>query len=232
MLFAALICGLSMSLTSCKDDDDDLTPEQRAEKEAAEKADKANKFWEVASQLVGSSAYTEDYQDKTFEPTIGVADEGNSQTRIVLTNSPAAAAQLYSYLVGAEGIDENTASHTFQDPDVGTLTYTKTGDGRSWATVDVNIKQIPHLTKIIYRSAEQGGDNAFFGGGTAYYRFGDVISRQITTFSGQAATEYWICVRPSFDPEGKGESHWVTVCPLPKENVWEYHGTKSSNKRT
>lgn len=230
LLCTALACAVAMSVTSCSDDDN-LTPEQKAEKEAAEKAEKASKFWDVASQLVDNSAYTEDYQDKTFEPTIGVAEEGNTTERVVLTNSPAAAAQFYSYLVGAEGIDENTATHTFRDPDVGTLTYTKTG-GNSWATVDVDIKQIPHLTRIIYRSAEQGGDNASFGGGTAYYRFGDVISRQITTFSGAQATEYWICVRPSFDPEGKGESHWVTISPLPKENVWEYPGTKSSNKRT
>ena len=29
MLMAALVCGLSLSVTSCKDDDDDNTSEQR-----------------------------------------------------------------------------------------------------------------------------------------------------------------------------------------------------------
>ena len=41
-------------------------------------------------------------------------------------------------------------------------------------------------------------------------------------------TEYWVCVRPAFDPEGKGESHWVSLSPLPRENVWPYYD-KSEN---
>ncbi len=76
----------ALALPSCKDDDDpkDNHTSDTEEGEAIEGAEanaKAVKFWDVASQLVGTGAYTIDYENATFEPTIGTAD-GN--TRIAL----------------------------------------------------------------------------------------------------------------------------------------------------
>lgn len=224
---AALVCGLTLGLTSCKPNEDDLNPEEKAHKEA----EKLNKFWDIASQLVNPLSYTTDYAEKTFEPTIGEPSTGDPQTRIVATNSAAAAAQRFAQLVCVEkGIDENTKTYTYDDPDVGTLVYNKVSDGTAWATVDVNIKQIPHLTKIIYRSPDQGDTNGSFKG-RAYYRFGDVIARTVTAASGQQVDEYWVCVRPSFGPEDKGESHWMTTSPLPEDNVWSYKGSNGTTYR-
>ena len=44
MLSILMVSALTMS---CKDDDDKLSAEERAEKEAAELAEKASKFWNV-----------------------------------------------------------------------------------------------------------------------------------------------------------------------------------------
>ena len=216
-----VLLGLSMSVTSCKDDDDDNKSEEQKAQEAQEAQQKADKFWDVVGQLTSTENYNVDYADKTFEPTIGEPQEGNAYVRIVATNDMATAAKRFANLVDVSSINENTSSYEWKDENVGTLTYTKTTDGSSWATVDVSIKQMPHLQKIIYQTPSQIGTNASFSG-TAYYRFGDVVQR---IYKGKE--EYWVCVRPAFGPEGKGDSHWMTLSPLPENNIWDY--TASTN---
>jgi len=225
--FLALVCAILTGITSCEPKDS-LTDEERAEQEAAAMADKSSKFWSVASQLVSNFEYTEEYEDKTFEPVVGTEDPSDPQTRIVSTSSSASAAGSFAALIGSDEVDENTTSYTYDDPDVGTLTYTKVTNGTAWATVDVSIKQIPHLTKIVYRSAEQGNTNGSVNG-TAYYRFGDVIQRQIPV-GNSFYTEYWVCVRPCFGPEDKDKSHWLSFSPLPEENVYTYFS--KTNQKT
>ena len=214
-LLAALVCGLGLSVTSCKDDDDDNKSEEQQQQEQEERA---SKFWSVVGQLVSSDSYAADYEDKTFEPTYGVADAANATTRIVETNDMQTAAQRFSDLVGA-AIDENTPSYTYSDPDVGTLTYTRGGTADEWASVEVSIKQVPRLRKIIYREGGEGTNASFAG--KAWYRFGDVVSRTLD----DGNVEYWICVRPAFSPEKKGDSHWVCLNYLPAKNVYHYTGS-------
>ena len=213
-LMAALVCGLGLSVTSCKDDDDDNNNKSEEQKEQ-EQQQLQTKFWSVVGQLVSTDDYTEDYADKTFEPTIGTPESEGSLTRLVATNDMQTAAQRFADLVGASGIDENTQTYTYDDPEVGTLTYTRGGTADEWATVDVSIKQVPKLRKIIYRQGGEGTNASFTG--KAWYRFGDVVSRQV---DGQ--TEYWICVRPAFGPESKGDSHWACLNALPLKNQKYY----------
>ena len=174
-LMAALVCGLSLSVSSCKDDDDDSKSEEQLQQEQAEKA---SKFWSVVGQLVSSDDYDADYQDKTFEPTYGIADSQEPLTRIVETNDMQTAASYFADLISVvdgSAIDENTPTYTYSDPEVGTLTYTRGGTANEWATVDVSIKQLPRLRKIVYRQGGEGTNGNFPG--KAYYRFGDVVSR-------------------------------------------------------
>ena len=200
---------------SCKDDDKDGG--KSAELTEQEVQEQADKFWKVVGQLTSMDNYTADYQDKTFEPNIGEPSEDNPYVRIVATNDQASAAERFANLVDlavGDGFPVATPSYEWKDDAVGTLTYRATDNGSSWAEVDVNIKQLPHLQKIIYRSPAQGGTNASFSG-SAYYRFGDVIKKK----NADDKWEYWICVRPAFGKEGKSESHWVTLSPLPQKNV-------------
>jgi hypothetical protein len=213
---AALLCGLGLSVTSCKDDDDDNKSEEQQQQEQEQTA---SKFWSVVGQLVSSDDYTADYADKTFEPVYGTPDATNATTRIVETNDMQTAARYFADLITVDdgspvAIDENTQSYTFSDPDVGTLTYTRGGTAEDWATVDVNIKQVPRLRKIIYRQGGEGTNTGFAG--KAYYRFGDVVSRTVDD-----ETEYWICVRPAFGPESTSSSFWVCMNSLPQKN-YEY----------
>ena len=211
-LMAALVCGLSMSVASCKDDDKNESPDNGQSEEQADKdmADAAV-FWGVVGQL-SDTPMPDNWKNATYEPSIGVPDGTNSAIRIVSCTDEESAAARAADLLGAD-ITTETADYTYQNDIVGTLTYRKTG-GASLATVDVSIKQMPGLSQIVYKTPEQMGQNASFSG-TAYYRFGDVVTK--TNSSGK--TEYWVCIRPSFNPAGKGESHWISVSKLPNENI-------------
>ena len=223
---AAAVLGLGMTVASCSDDDDDNGKSEEQQEEQAQQ--QADTFWDVVGQLTSTDNYTADYKDKTFEPTIGLPDESNPTVRIVSTNDMASAAQRFASLVGVSNINASTASYEWKDDAVGTLTYHKTDDGKSWATVDVNIRQMPALTQIIYRSPEQAGTNAS-NKGQCYYRFGDVVKRVYNDKDdgNKQKTEYWLCVRPAFNPEGKGDSHWISVSPLPKKNIWAESDSKN-----
>ena len=219
LFLAALVCATGLFALSCKKET--LSPEEQAKQEQ-EKAEKTEQFWDVVGQLVAASDIGQDYKGKTFEPVIGIADASDPQARIVKSNSAAAAAQSFADLVNVESINEGTSSYTWTNEEVGTLTYTKMDGTSSWAEVKVEIPSIPHLSKIIYRSVEQSGENGSFSY-AAYYRFGDVVKRT----NDDHIEEYWVCVRPAFGPEGKEDSHWMCVGSLPKENLWSY--TASNN---
>lgn len=214
LFLAALVCAMGLFALSCQQT---LTPEEQKAKQEQEQAEKAEQFWDVVGQLVAASDYTPDYKGKTFEPVIGIADASDPQTRIVKSNSAAAAAQSFADLVHVDAITESTSSYTWTQEEVGLLTYTKLDGSTAWAEVKVNIPSIPHLSKIVYRSVEQAGVNGSFSY-AAYYRFGDVVSR----VNSDNITEYWVCVRPAFGPEGKEDSHWMCVGDLPKENYATY----------
>ena len=212
MLIAVLTVGLSLSVTSCKDDDknDGGGSSQTAEEQAAEHAET---FWAVAANLVSPFDVTTEYENKTFEPTIGSPLNGNSTIRVVSTGDMSAASKRFADLTGAP-VDENTTTYTYEDDAVGTLVYTKTNDGTSLAKVDVSIKQIPHLQQIVYMTPEQMGTNGTFKG-NSYYSFGDVILR----YNKDDQPEYWVCVRPALGPAGKEDTHWMTVSKLPQDNL-------------
>ena len=219
-LFTIIAALAALCLASCERTDPYSQPD-----EAGNVRTEDERFWSVVGQLVDMDDVTPDYKDKTFKPVIGNPDNGDESVRVVLVNSLEEAVGRYNDIVGAN-IDENTTEHTFNDPVVGKLVWTKSADSRSWATVDVAIPAVPTLQKIIYRSPEQGDANGSVGDdGSAYYRFGDVIQR---TRDDDGVTEYWVCVRPAFDKEGKGDSHWISVSPLPEENIWPYNSPKNT----
>ena len=211
---AGLVCGLGMSVSSCKDDNKEPSEEEK-QRQAEEEADKdmadAATFWSVVGQLTDTTM-PDDWRNATYEPAIGEPDGENTAVRIISAADGESAAERFSNLVGAD-ITEATTDYTYQNDLVGTLTYHKTG-GTSLATVDVSIKQMPGLSQIIYKSPEQIGDNSSFKG-TAYYRFGDVVQKQ----NADGQWDYWICVRPCFGPDSKTDCHWISLSKIPSANV-------------
>ena len=225
LLMAALVCGLSLTVTSCKDSDDDNNKSEEQQDQQNEQAqDLANARFAVIDQLADVDTIEADFLAQTFEPSIGIAsDEG---VRIVNTNTMEAAAERFANIVDAS-IDENTPTYTWTDEKLGTMTYTKVTDGTAWATVDVNIKQVPQLQKIIFRSPDQGDENGAFKG-RAFYRFGDVVRVPVKGVDGSKFWQYWVCVRPAFGPEKKEDSHWVTLRVDQKDKVMKYEKGQST----
>ena len=163
-LMAALVCGLSMSITSCKDDDKNengnANSEQNETQADQDIADAAT-FWSVVGQL-SDTPMPDDWRNATYQPSIGQPDGTNTAIRIVSCADAETAAARAADLLGAN-ITESTQDYTYQNDVVGTLTYHKTG-GASLATVDVSIKQMPGLSQIIYKTPEQMGQNESFSG--------------------------------------------------------------------
>ena len=220
MLTAALMGGLSLAAISCSDDKlSDEEKQQQAEEQAEQGLDAAAEFWNVVGQLTDDPMPDEGWQTATYAPSIGEPDGANTAVRIVATNDAETAAARFAMLTGAN-IDESTQDYTYQNEHVGTLRYHRTG-GQSLAVVDVDIKQMPGLSQIVYQAPE--GDNGYFNG-TAYYRFGDVVKK----LNSDGQYDYWICVRPAFGPAKKGDSHWITVSKIPSANTKQV--TKIINK--
>ena len=197
--FLMLALPMMLGLASCSDDDKPSAEEQeqQAQEQAEQDMSEAAEFWSVVGQLTDADLPESGWRTATYEPSVGTA-EGN--TRIVITGDLEAAAQRFADLVGLENFSATTDSYVYESPLVGRLSYSRVNDGSALAQVEVSIPLMPHLSKIIYRSPEQADDNAYFPG-TAYYRFGDVV--EINGFN-------WICVRPSFGPAKKGDSHWIS----------------------
>jgi hypothetical protein len=223
VLSAIFMMGLGMGIASCSDDNKNMSdnPGSGDDNKTEAQYEQQQLGWDIITQLSDERTAPADWENKTFEPTIGVAKDDDPYTRIVMTNDVATAATRYGDLVGLE-IDESTAGYQFSLDGIGSLNYQRGSENDQYlAQVSVDIKQMPHLKKILYQTEKQAGLNASLTG-TAYYRFGDVVQDEFGS--------YWICVRPSFSLEGKGDSHWMsTSFPLPEENIYHYKGSNGTD---
>ena len=232
-LMAALLCGLSLTVTSCKDDDDDNGGNGPGQVVDPTETEEANDAYNWLVNMTDIEDFTDDWASKTYEPTIGVESKNEANTRIVVVADIDYAKMNFASISGL-GVDQLSTAQSQTIDGVGTLTWTPSAAGASnLATVDVSTKLIPHLSKIVYCTVDQVGDN--FGSdydGTAYYRFGDVIE--------DAEGYYWVCVKPAFgtgsapqqqgywinilnrDPKN-GKSSKGTVPPIPTTNIKDYN---------
>ncbi|MBR3067559.1 MAG: hypothetical protein IKG77_07450, partial [Prevotella sp.] len=162
MLTALLTMALAMGCIACSDDDDNNggLPTNEAEYQESQLG------WDIITQLTSERTAPEGWQSMTFEPTIGKASEADPYTRIVATNDVAAASERFGGLVGLPDlISETTTSFTYNQEGMGKLTYQMGSPGGQYlAQVDVDLKQVPHLKKILYQTPEQMGNNSSFAG--------------------------------------------------------------------
>ena len=224
MLMAALVCGLSLSVTSCKDDDDDNTSEQRNADADPLDTPEAQTAWRWLCALTDAQTLEPNWASKTYEPTIGIVSSQNELNRIVVVNDIDEARVNFGSFADVSP-EELGSVKTVSQKGVGSLTWTPAAAGAdNLATVDVQSSLLPRLRQIIYCTTDQVGKNFGSFNDVCYYRFGDVIQRKRPE---DGKEEYWVCVRPAMDCEGKGDSHWITVSPLSESNIEAYD--KASN---
>jgi hypothetical protein len=206
-LMALLIGGLSMAVTSCKDDDKDKDSGGGDDDELVvgpTDTEEANDAYTWLNILTDLTELTDDWASKTYEPTIGMASQNQSTARIVIVSDLDMAKNHFAGLANIE-FDKLSTTQTATIEGVGSLTWTPSAAGaENLAVVDVNTKLIPHLSRLIYCTIEQVGENSEFKG-TAYYRFGDIVEDK--------QGYYWVCVRPPFG-KGKGAQDgcwWINI---------------------
>ena len=208
-LMAALLCGLSLSVTSCKDDDDsnaggDNNSQQDADTEVVDATDTPEKHlaWTWISSLADVDNATENWESQTFEPIIGEESQNEAQARLLYVNDLEEARASFSAIAGCNPNDLK-GEKTISAGDYGTMEWAPSpANASNLATVQVDCRLMPKLSKLIYCTAAQAPDNAAFTG-TAYYRLGDVVE--------DAEGYYWVCVRPSFSVGNLKDSYWVNI---------------------
>ena len=229
-LFAALLCGMSLTVSSCKDDDNDNTSEQRNEDADPLDTPEAQAAWRWLCALTDAESLDKNWASQTYTPVIGQESTQNGNTRVVVVADIDEAKMKFSSFADVDP-NELTKETTVSESGVGTLTWTPSAEGaENLAEVTVKTKLIPSLQKIVYCTQEQAGKN--FGGfnDVCYYRFGDVVR--------DSEGYYWICVRPSHAPN-KNDSHWINIFnynsnqPIPDKNLYtKYDKVDRYNKKT
>ena len=199
VLMAVLTVGLSFAVTSCKDDDNDNgngTEQQGSDSTegtmtlADDQLSSLIYQWcDVQSGDLSSSSL----RQKTYDVTEGVVlDESRPTVRSVEVGTIEGADAYAARALHALGIDnQNPAGFSFSDAEVGTVSYKHGGtDANVLATVDVDVKQLPGLTRM--QLVKQLPENA---GGEPYYQMGDVICfSKKNPNTGYKETNYAICV--------------------------------------
>ena len=107
-LLAALMCGMSLSVTSCKDDDKDSSDSILTDEQADELQMQRNAAYAVIDYLADTDDADSTFLAQTFEASIGVPGDDDG-TRIVNANSMEAAAERFADLANA-AVDETTQS--------------------------------------------------------------------------------------------------------------------------
>ena len=198
MLAAALMCGLSLSVTSCKDDDDDSKPSEEQETneglstlEDDQLADLIAAWTDTGRDELNGTAW----RNGTYEPTVGlVLDESQPGIRYVAVGTTEEADRYAASALGTLGIDyESPAGFSYSNGQVGTVAYSHS-EGNTLGTISVSIRQIPVLQEI--RLVKVLPDNA---DGKPYYKCGDIVKYK---------DRFYVCVS---NHEYGQEARFITV---------------------
>jgi hypothetical protein len=246
-LMLLLMGGLSMGVTSCKDDDDndDSSGSGGDDEELVlgpTDTDEAHAAYLWLGHMTDMEDFTDDWASKTYEPTIGEQSKNNSQIRVVCVSDLDMAKMNFSSMSCIDP-DKLSTSQTQSIEGVGSVTWTPSPEGaENLAVVDVNTKLIPHLSRIVYCTIEQAGENGGAYSGTAYFRFGDVVE--------DGEGYYWVCVRPPFGSgtAAQQQGYWINILNrdpvngkssqgrvpvIPKNNMFDdYNAKKKYNGNT
>lgn len=235
VLIAAVVCGFSLAVTSCKDDENDNSGQNGTEQPTdAMDEEGAMAAWRLLCALTDADSLASDWQSQQYDPTVGVSTTNQQFVRLVQVNNLADAKMHFGSMTDLTP-SEIGQTATVSVDGMGTLTWKQSAEGeQNIASVDVKLKQIPHLQRIVYCTTDQMGDNAAKFG-TAYYRLGDVVV--------DGDGYYWVCVRPALSGL-KDKSYWMNIINAaesgrdtetgklpgyPKKNLYDYSNRYHSN---
>ncbi|MBR4898025.1 MAG: hypothetical protein IKZ48_04485 [Prevotella sp.] len=177
-LLAALLCGMSLGVTSCKDDDNNDNNSNNGSEgqetfeglltlEDDQLADLISVWTDTSRDNLSGNAW----RNSTYEPTVGLAlDESDPGIRYVAVGTTEEADRYAASALGTLGIDyKSPAGFKYSNNQVGTVAYSHS-EGNTLGTISVDIRQIPVLREI--RLVKVLPDNAQ---GEPYYKCGDIV---------------------------------------------------------
>ena len=174
LLMAALVVGLGMNVTSCKDDDDkgndkiggESTAVMGLSDDEAVLASLLQNLCDFDAEDAGSGLL-----NKTFVPTIGdVADNSQPYVRTIVMGTQEAADNYASMVLTMLGAGNSPVGFSWKNDAIGTVSYAH-GSGNELGVLSFSIKQIPTLTKLrLTKDAEGNALNS-----KPYYYRGDVV---------------------------------------------------------
>lgn len=207
-LMAALACGLSMSVTSCKDDDNNDSNgnggNDTADTEVMndEHTDEAIMAWRWVNVMTDDETADDSWQDQTHVVTIGTAG-ATAVERVIYVSDLDEAKIKFSTIAGCTPDYLSTDRH-FDAGEFGTMDWQISGDGATnIATVAVDSKLFGSFSKLTFCNESQAADNAEDITGNCYYRLGDIIE--------DSEGYYWVCVQPSFLGKKNNQSYWINI---------------------
>lgn len=200
--------GLGMTFASCSDNDLDGSNKGN-DSDNTELTDQEWQKQITLQCLLGAIANVDSLPSNwndasyTVTPSIGTpqSDATPYAVRLVPTNSVDEAYREYRSMISA-GCTSSATDEKWSMDGIGSLNFKKGNGTDTYATLDVNIKQLPLLQQIRFVSPDVIGNN---DGDVqaAYYSFGDIIRENSTGI-------YWICVRPVSKKNSLGKSHWCS----------------------
>ena len=180
-LMAAMVCGLSLAVTSCKsDDNDDENTDFTEERESTvgETPLEEVQLASIIAKFAGLQDYdlmqTTGWQQKTYEAQLGlVMDESRPTVLSIKADTDKEADKRAFELLDILGINsQNPDGFTFSDASVGTVSYQHGGgDANTVAVINISVKQLPGITQL--RMVKDMGDNA----GEPNYTVGDIVEK-------------------------------------------------------
>ena len=205
-----LVGGSALTFSSCKDNesvsDTPVTPEEIAQSKETEAA---KSLLRVLSFTAGLDSLPDNWyaNNYTVEPLVGtVVDASTPFVRYIPVLDKAEAIAKYNSFSG-KIISQDATSDSWNVEGVGSMNFQAQNQADVFATLDVNIKQQPHLTQIRFVPESAMGSNSSIQG-KPYYSFGDIVYTEEGKKGGKRT--YWICVRPCSKKQGKGMSHWMS----------------------
>ena len=230
VLTAAMVCGLSLAATSCKDDKNNDNGENMEQLESTG-GDLTMEEVQLSSLISNFSAVQADellaqsgWQQKTYDVDFGmVLDESRPTVRTVEVGTLEEADEEACALLDQLGIDfQSPAGFTFANAQMGTVSYQHGGgsDANTLAVINMDVKQLPGISQL--RLVKQMPANA---GDAPRYHLGDIIRKK-------GDQRLWLCVRQSSDVGGHAYfvSFWTDHpkdnCGWGSENDYVYKASK------
>ncbi len=216
---------LTLGLDSCKDNDL-IDGDANGGGEDTELTDAKAQKYQALQNLLGALADVDslpsnwDSKDYTVAPTVGVLkDDAQPHIRYVSTTSQAEADRIYrSYL--SKDVSATPSDDSWQMDGIGTMQFHLENEPNHYATLKINVQQLPTLEEIRFVNEAYMGNNGWIAPKGCYYSFGDVVLQDVVgaddpNKNPTHTPTLWVCVRPCSTNPNRRQSHWCSLQLVP-----------------